>query len=295
MFEPRLGVAWEVGGVMAPAVVKLDDGYLMLYRAFGHDRKSRLGRATSHDGLSWKREDEPILVPQDELEAWGVEDPRLVVLDGRLVVTYTAATGHQEADGWHWSTRIRFASSSLEDRFGSGVEYITPKLPNKDNKDAALFPQSVDGSYWLLHRIMPDIWISRSDDLVTWTDHQVLLPPQGDGWEALRIGAGATPIRTELGWLVFYHGVSIDLTYSMSVFVLDLDDPTKVRYQLPYPLIVPIEDYELRGLVAKVIFGTSVTDEGDRWRLYYGGADSVVAGAEINKADLLDALKDYPV
>jgi predicted GH43/DUF377 family glycosyl hydrolase len=285
---------WEQGGVMAPAVVKTDDGYTMIYRAFGDDRISRLGLATSKDGLTWERRSEPVMVPDDAAEHWGMEDPRMVQLDNRLIATYTAANGHDEPDGWHWTTRVRFVTSSLAEAFSHGGERMTPKLPDRDNKDAALLPERVDGSYWLLHRLMPDIWISRSDDLIEWRDHRRIVAPVGDGWQSLRIGAGAPPVRTELGWLLFYHGVSIDLTYSMSALILDLDDPSKVLYRLPYPLLVPTDPDELRGVVPNVVFGTGVTDEGSKWRLYYGEADRAIGVAEIDKAELLDALQDYP-
>ena len=29
-------------------------------------------------------------------------------------------------------------------------------------------------------------------------------------WEALKIGAGVPPIKTEKGWLVIYHGVNAE-------------------------------------------------------------------------------------
>jgi predicted GH43/DUF377 family glycosyl hydrolase len=294
LIEPRADIAWEAGGTMSPAVVKTADGYRMLYRAFGSDRISRLGLAISKDGIEWRRYADPVITPQGSAEKWGIEDPRLVELEGQLVVSYTAASGRDEPDGWHWTTRIRLAESSLKDSFKTDCKRIVPELPDLDNKDAALFPERIDGSYWMLHRLMPDIWISRSQDLVTWTDHERIVEPLPETWESLRIGAGAPPIKTKLGWLVFHHGVSVDLTYSMSALMLDLHDPTKVLYRLPYPLLVPTEAYELRGVVSKVVFGTSVTDEGKTWRLYYGAADEDVAAAEINKRSLLDALQAYP-
>ena len=290
MLSVRPELSWEAGGIFAPAVVKRADGYHMLYRAFGRDRVSRLGYATSPDGLKWRRHPEPLVVPDGQAEQYGLEDPRSVVIDGLQLTCYTAASGHQESDGWHWTTKINILST----RDNKTFVRLFPKMPPINNKDAVLFPRKIGGSYWMLHRPEPDIWISRSPDLVNWSDHQRLLTPVPDTWQDLRIGAGAPPVETPEGWLIITHGVAADRTYCMSAALLDLDDPTIVRYRLPYPLLVPGVDYELRGVVPKVVFGTALTDEGDRWRLYYGGADYDIAAAEIDKAALWEALKDYP-
>ncbi len=290
MLLPRPDLEWEAGGVFAPAVTKRHDGYHMLYRAFGRDRVSRLGYATSPDGLQWRRKTEPLLVPEGRSEQYGLEDPRSVVIDGVQLTCYTAASGHQEPDGWHWTTRINILST----RDNKTYVRLFPKMPNFNNKDAALFPAKINGRYWMLHRPQPDIWVSSSTDLINWQNHRRILTPVPHTWQALRIGAGAPPILTAIGWLLFTHGVAADLTYCMSAVILDADDPTIVKYRLPYPLLVPGVDYELRGVVPKVVFGTGLTDEGDSFRLYYGGADYDIAAAEIDKASLLAALQDYP-
>ncbi|MBW4060975.1 glycosidase [Candidatus Saccharibacteria bacterium] len=290
MLVPRPDLVWEAGGVFAPAVVKRHDGYHMLYRAFGRDRISRLGYATSPDGLEWRRHTKPRVIGEGPSEQYGLEDPRSVVIDGVQLTTYTAASGHQEADGWHWLTRINILST----RDNKTFVRLNPKMPNINNKDAVLFPRQINGKYFMLHRPEPDIWISSSLDLKRWIDHRRILTPVPGSWQDLRIGAGSPPIETEHGWLVFTHGVAADLTYCMSAVMLDLADPSIVTYRLPYPLLVPGLGYELRGIVPKVVFGTAVTDEGKTYRLYYGGADYDIAAAEINKADLIHALMDYP-
>jgi beta-1,2-mannobiose phosphorylase / 1,2-beta-oligomannan phosphorylase len=290
LLKPRTKLKWEAGGIFSPAVLKTEAGYSMYYRAFGSDRVSRIGYATSADGLKWQRHNEPLLVPHDTSEHWGMEDPRAVSIDGLTILTYTAANGHTVPDGWEWTTRIRFATS----RDGRHFARLKPKMPELNNKDGVLFPRKIAGSYWLLHRPEPDIWIARSPDLEQWADHRRILAPIAKTWQDRRIGAGPPPIETPLGWLLFYHGVSSDLTYSMSAAILDRDDPTKVLYRTIYPLLLPVTDYEVRGVVPNVIFGTSVIDEGRHFHLYYGAADRVIAAAKINKVALLDALTNYP-
>ena len=55
-----------------------------------------------------------------------------------------------------------------------------------------------------------------------------MAPRPGDNWDNKRIGANGVPLKTEHGWLLFYHGYNQDHVYRHSVALLDLDDPTKV-------------------------------------------------------------------
>ena len=62
----------------------------MWYRAQGVDWISRIGYAVSADGIHWNRLRRPVLEPVDAVDSRGVEDPRVVWLDGRYIMTYTA-------------------------------------------------------------------------------------------------------------------------------------------------------------------------------------------------------------
>ncbi|MBK5297662.1 MAG: hypothetical protein JJE40_10930, partial [Vicinamibacteria bacterium] len=77
------GNGFETGGVFNPAVVKDGNRFVMLYRAQDRQGISRLGYATSTDGVMFTREAAPVLSPEAEYEhGGGVEDPRLVQIDG---------------------------------------------------------------------------------------------------------------------------------------------------------------------------------------------------------------------
>ena len=45
-------------------------------------------------------------------------------------------------------------------------------------------------------------------------------------WEHAKIGLGATPFRTDAGWLMIYHAVDKDRRYTLGLALLDPDDPT---------------------------------------------------------------------
>ena len=82
IIAPR-GEGWESAGTFNPSVVVHDGQVVMLYRAQDRNGTSRLGYAASADGIHFTRRPEPVLSPEAEYEKdGGVEDPRLVKIDG---------------------------------------------------------------------------------------------------------------------------------------------------------------------------------------------------------------------
>ena len=291
IIEPDPNLPWEAGGVFAPAVILENNKWKMIYRSFGADKISRFGYAISDDGINWQKDKEPRVVPDEGLlEYSGIEDPRIVKFDDKYLICYTAYANKKR----FVETRIRI----LETKDFIKFKRITPIFKNhwrKNDKDGVLFPEKIDGLYVMLHRIIPDIQISSSVDLRKWTDYTIVLNPTIQPWESRKIGAGAPPIKTDLGWLIFYHGVDKMDRYSMGAAILDIKITTIVRFRLPFPLLEPDALYEKYGTVPSVVFGTSAIEVGRDYRLYYGAADSVIAAASINKSKLLNTLAKYPV
>lgn len=291
LVKPDPSLDWEAGGVMAPAVIRTGNKWIMFYRAFGKDRISRLGFAQSNDGIVWRKDPKPRVKPlHDGFEYSGVEDPRIVKIDNYFFITYTAFAARKVFR----RASIRILKTNDFVNFQRLVPQIFSRWQGND-KDAALFPEKVNGKFVLLHRLEPSIRLSASTNLIKWQLYKTILKPTSNPWESAKVGAGAPPIKTALGWLVFYHGVSADRSYSMSAAVLDIMRPTKVLYRLPFPLLSPEADYESVGIVQNVVFGTSAIEVDGEYRLYYGAADKVIAAASINKASLLETLAKYPV
>jgi predicted GH43/DUF377 family glycosyl hydrolase len=160
-------------------------------------------------------------------------------------------------------------------------------LPGPDNKDAAIFPDKIGGRYAMFHRIPPSIWLAYSDDLIHWGDYRKIMDPRLGNWDDLKIGAGGPPLKTEQGWLVIYHGVSTDKVYRLGVALLDLEDPTRVLNWPGDCVLQPEEPWEREGDVPNVVFTCGTAEVGDRYFVYYGGADKVIAVATAKKADLI--------
>lgn len=108
-------------------------------------------------------------------------------------------------------------------------------------------------------------------------------------WESLKIGGGAAPIETNEGWLLFYHGVTgtcNGYVYSIGGAILDLDEPSKVKYRCSTFLLTPEAWYEERGFVPNVTFPCATLHDAASGRIaiYYGAADSYV-GLAFTKVD----------
>lgn len=282
--------AWESRQVFNPAAIHIDGKVHLLYRAMGNDNISRLGYATSFDGYTIKdRLPNPVFEPANESEKDGCEDPRLTEIDGQLVMAYTALREYSHLQVY----QISITTITKEDFIDRTWKWRNRKLPFPGirNKDAVIFPQKVNGKFVMLHRIEPDICIAYSEDLQRWCDLACVMKPQPNGWDDWRIGVGGTPIKINEGWVVIYHGVSVDRVYSLGVALLDSDHPEQVLYRSKESILSPKEDYERFGKVPNVIFSCGNVIIDNRLFLYYGGADNVVGVATIHMDDLLSFIR----
>src|SRR5258708_34721125 len=114
------------------------------------------------------------------------------------------------------------------------------------NKDCAIFEEKIGGRFYMLHRPSSVfvggnyIWLASSPDGLHWGDHRCLLRTRPGHWDGARVGAGAAPIRTKLGWLEIYHGADERNRYCLGACLLDLNDPSKVLAVTDTPLIQPL-------------------------------------------------------
>lgn len=291
---------WETEAVFNCAAARSNGHVHILYRAIGNDGVSRFGHALSENGLDIiTRGDTPAYESVgDELEKLGVEDPRITQIEDRYYITYTGVSLYPCCEAFPslvksapWRCRVGLISTTdfkNYDKHGC-------ILPDVDNKDVVLFPEKINGKYVMLHRTFPNMWIAFSDDLVSWHDHQLLMRVQPGAWDCNRIGAGAPPMKTEYGWLNFYHGVDHQRNYRLGILLLDLDDPTKVIGRSADPILSPDEDYEKVGLVPNVVFTCGAVEMNGQYIVYYGGADKVIGIATMDCDDLKKIRMEQPV
>ncbi len=110
-------------------------------------------------------------------------------------------------------------------------------------------------------------------------------------------GEGATPIKTEKGWLHIAHGVrntAAGLRYVIYVFVTALDDPAKVIAEPAGFLIAP-RDWERVGDVSNVVFTNgAIADEDGSVYIYYASSDTRLHVASTTIEKLLDFAFNTP-
>ena len=145
-----------------------------------------------------------------------------------------------------------------------------------------------------------DIFLSESPDMEYWGHHRHVMERSPEWWESVKIGGGAAPIETSEGWLLFYHGVSSTcngFVYSIGAAILDIDEPSRVKYRCENFILTPEEWYEERGFVPNVCFPCATLHDSETGRIaiYYGAADSYVALAFTRLDDIIDYIKEHSV
>ncbi|WP_321479874.1 pesticidal protein Cry7Aa [uncultured Bacteroides sp.] len=324
---------FENEGVMNPAIIKQGETIHLFYRAVRKGNYSTIGHCRLKGPLEIEERDKtPLLQPEFDYEIQGVEDPRIVKIENLYYLTYTAYDGLNAAgavavsdDLKHFIKKGIITSNFTYDKFHELVQvqgrdaekyfrrYNRREPQNNEgkplyltDKNIVFFPRKINGKFYFMHRIKPDIQLVVIDQLedltpefwenyfLNFTSH-IFFKTKYDH-ESSYIGAGCPPIETSLGWLMIYHSVRDTpdgYIYTASATLLDIDNPTIEIARLPYPLFSPETDYELSGVVNKVCFPTGTAIFGDTLYIYYGAADTCIACISVSLKDLLSELITY--
>ncbi len=312
---------FENDSVLNPAVIKEDDLIHIFYRAVRKGNQSSIGYCLL-DGPAKVKErwDKPILQPEFDYEKHGMEDPRIVKIDGTYYLSYVAFDGANALGALATSTDLRnftkqgiivpkitYTDFSLltENNEPLSQKYLSynPGANILADKDLVFFPRRVNDKLLFLHRIKPDIQITAVDELSdlnsdfwnnyfeNFKDHIFLMPKYEH--EASYVGSGCPPIETPHGWLILYHGVKTvpkGLEYCCCAALMDLNDPRIELGRLTYPLFKPELDYEMKGDVDDVCFPTGTALIDDNLYIYYGAADELIACASVSLTELVNEL-----
>ena len=219
-------------------------------------------------------------------------DARVCRLEGKYFVTWCNGY-HGPTIGMGWTEDFR-TFHQLENAF----------LPY--NRNGVLFPRRVRGDYLMLsrpsdtgHTPFGDIFLSRSPDLVHWGRHRHVFGTAG-GWQSTKVGAGPTPIETDEGWLMIYHGVITTcngFVYRFGAALLDLEEPWKVITRGSWYLMGPETLYETSGDVPGVAFPCAALTDAPTGRIaiYYGCADTVTGLCFTTLDEVLSFIRAHPM
>ena len=270
-------IPYAVETVHNAAACKFNDQYVLLFRSHLRNGRSIIGIARSDDGYEFRSDSEPFMVPaaRGEFavhEEFGVEDPRICAIADEYYITYSAYS--------RYGVRIGLAKT----RDFKVVERVS-LISQADMRNVVIFPETFGGRYARLDRPHSEInpwciWLSWSPDLIHWGEAVPLIQPVPYHWDEMKIGPGATPIRTAKGWLNIYHGVFQTMdgaVYRLGVALHDLQDPANVLGVADEWILAPEDPWELTGYVHNVVFtcGAIAEDDGTL-KIYWGGADSVM-------------------
>lgn len=268
--------------------LKATDARVINYKGIDYlTTLSHLRLLCSDDGVNfYEPAGYPLLTGEGVLQTFGVEDCRVTFLENKYLLTFTAVSGNGVGVGLRITTDWK--------NFQSHGMMLPPH-----NKDCAIFEEKINGLYYALHRPSSVdiggnyIWLAQSPDGVHWGNHKCLITTRKGAWDSARVGAGATPIKTDQGWLEIYHGANESHQYCLGAFLLDLDDPSVVIARTELPIMVPSTSYELSGFFGNVVFtnGHIVEPDGDTVTIYYGASDEFVCGAKFSLKEIISLLK----
>ena len=308
---------WQAEAVFNPAAAIINGRTHLIYRAIGTDGLSRLGYASSPDGITFDdrlpypayvssnpntsgvpgagRRYAPVMYPSGG--SWGgCEDPRMVALKGRVYITFNMFE--------NWLLRVGYISMKEEDFLAKRFyKWEGPYILSHSSRDKnwVLFPEKIHGQFAVLHSIIGDtpdqVRVEYTDNLKTLRARQFVspdpqqVPDQPIAWHVHVRSAGPPPLKTNHGWLVFYHAndAGEPHKYKVGAMLLDLEDPTKIIMRASAPVLEPDFAYENAGKPGIVYACGATVKNGDIY-LYYGGADKVICVATANLERFLDDL-----
>ena len=298
ILAPRKDHAWESRAVFNPSAIEIDGTTYIVYRAMSEDNTSTVGYAESYDLKNIKvRGVAPIYTPRASFEEKripngnsGCEDPRLTLIDDRIYMVYTAYNGVD-------MPRIALTSIDVKDFVTGMWKWKNPILISNDNvddKDGALFPEKIKNKYALIHRVNHSICIDYSSTLEFKNRNEyknkIILSPRPGMWDSRKVGIAMSPIISEYGWILIYHGIGEDGVYRVGAALLDMADAEKVIARTACPIFQPETDFELHGQVNNVVFPCGAVIKNDILYIYYGEADTVIGVATMKMHNLFEIL-----
>lgn len=321
---------WRAACAFNPGVVLTPNGIFYLYERAARSLRPfvcSIGLLSSKDGIHFEHvHDTPILTADMVGYPQGtVQDPRISLIDGTYYMTY--ALEHYHLDCWpngigvpeyYYAEHYRewrkngmeshtTQSGIVSSKDGINFQQVCFTSPlGIDDRDNILFPEKINGKFALLRRPIqfvgpeygtdrPGIWITYTEDFKNWSKPELVACPQAP-WEYGRIGGSTTPIKTDEGWLTFYHGVDSKSTYRLGAMILDLKNPANVIARSPNFIMEPETYYERFGLVIpNVIFPTDNVVKDGQIYIYYGCCDVSIGLAIVGVDEMVKYILSYPV
>ena len=304
-FMERLGI----NAVMNSGAIYLDGKYYLVVRIEGNDRKSFFGVAVSDNGIdNFRFMDRPILLPDTCPEETNVYDMRLTKHeDGYIYGVFCSESKDTSVNDL--SAAVAAAGIVRTKDLVNWERLDNLKtLRSPQQRNVCLHPEFVDGKYAFYTRPMDDFietgsgggigfGLSESIEHAVVDEERMTSIRRYHTITESKNGAGATPIKTDKGWIHIAHGVrntAAGLRYVIYAFATALDDPGRVIAEPGGLLIGPRGD-ERVGDVSNVVFtnGAIVNDK-DEVFIYYASSDTRMHVATTTLDKLIDYVFNTP-
>lgn len=282
-------IPYSCRGVYNSSAVKYNGEYYMVLRCEGYNLLDFFMVAVSPNGYDdWKIKGD--IIPMPETEEFGIfghnyYDPRVTQIGDTYYITFCC---HAEEARMALLSTKDFESYNWEG-FITGYGF----------RNTVLFPEKINGLYTALERpnCNGSIWLTQSPDLKFWGQQKQVLAAGKHSvgvWGISKIGPCGTPIKTEKGWLIIFHGVQTICDYAYlyhaGVMLTELNDPSKVIRVGAEPILSPEMTYEMTGHAPNVVFASSqIVEENGSVKLYYGASDRYQCVADTSVELLLEA------
>jgi len=303
-FMERLGV----NCVFNSGAIYLNGKYCLVCRVEGNDRKSFFAVAESPNGVdNFRFRDYPIQLPDTCAEETNVYDMRLTQHeDGYIYGVFCSESKDvHSADLGAAVAAAGIVRTKDLDNWERLPNLITKNSPQQRN--VCLHPEYVDGKYAFYTRPMDDFINTGSGGGIGFGLCEDILNPVVDEEKIIsrrvyhtiteaKNGAGATPIKTDKGWIHISHGVrntADGLRYVLYVYATSLEDPTKVIAEPSGVFLVPL-GAERTGDVSNVVFSNGAIEHDGKVYIYYASSDTRMHVATTTVEKLIDYTFNTP-
>lgn len=304
-FMERLGI----NAVMNSGAIYLNGKYYLVARVEGNDRKSFFAVAESDNGIDgfhfW---DYPVVLPDTCPEETNVYDMRLTQHeDGYIYGVFCSESKDTSVNDLSAAVAAAGIVRTKDLKHWERLENLKT-LRSPQQRNVVLHPEFVDGKYAFYTRPMDDFIDTGSGSGIGFglcedITHAVIDEEKMTSIRKYHTiteaknGAGATPIKTDRGWIHIAHGVrntAAGLRYVIYAFATDLNDPSKVIAE-PSGLLIGPRGEERVGDVSNVVFtnGAIVNDKNEVF-IYYASSDTRMHVATTTIDRLIDYVFNTP-
>lgn len=247
--------------------------------------------AESSNGIEFKISEKPSFFPQKKYENFGVEDARITKLEELVNV-----------EGENYQYFMSYVACSEEYDVCTAFAVTNDfknfvRLPKKNpkviffapSKDVVLFPKKIlnprtgrkefsalTRPYGQAGYMVPSIFLSFSNDLIQWGDHELLV--KGD--EKGHVGAGPSPIECEEGWLIIDHQhrhlSNGTKEYIGRAYLLDKENPLELISKSE-EILEPHLEIKNTPIVKNVTFPSGAVIKDNKIFIYTGEEDVATA------------------